>query len=267
MATIVLDKCFLQAASWKAICDLAANNDLVLTGSLFYELLSGDQEARRRVFAKLPRTENPVHLIDNVSSLLAHEGETNTPAGDILAHTLALRYRFNARLREAGYQLPQEALDGVRENEELTRRLVESYVKRTNAVTEMFSLVASGSDDDRLAALAEIEVEIVDSRNVIRFYRSLEDDALPPADLITEDWATFRFYQTALLFSLYTVYRHRGPVPLPLSAKEFERLEHDVHDHIALCVGVLAGGLATNERKLQRWFSLLNPSGTLISSY
>jgi hypothetical protein len=266
MATIVLDKCFLQAASWKAICDLAENNDLVLTGSLFHELLSGDQEARRRVFAKLPRTDNPVHLIDNVSSLLAHESETHTPAGDILAHTLDLRYRFNARLKEPGYQLPQEALDGVVEDEEMTRRLVESYAARTNAIADMFSRVTSGSDNDRQIALADIEAEIADPKKVLRFYRSLDDDDLPPADLITEDWATFRFYQTALLFSLHTIFRHRGPVPLPLSAKEFERLEHDVHDHMALCIGVLGGGLATNERKLQRWFSLLNPSGTLISS-
>jgi len=266
MATIVLDKCYLQAASWKVICDLAKDNDLVVTGSLFHELLSGDQEARRRVFAKLPRTYNPVRLIDNLSSLLAHEGETHTPAGNILTHTLDLNYEFNAELKEPGYLLPQEALDGVMENEEQTCRLVDSYIRRTNAVAEMFTQVTSGSDDDRLIALAEIEGEIADPRNVLRFYRSLDNDELPPANLITEDWATFRFYQTALLFSLHTLYRHRGPVPLPLSAKEFDRLEHDVHDHMALCLGILGGGLATNELKLQRWFSLLNPSGTLISS-
>lgn len=207
--------------------------------------------ARRRVSAKLPRTDNPVHLIDNVSSLLAHEGETHTRVGDIFAHTLDLRYRFNARLKEPGYQLPQEALDGVVENEELTRRVVESYVERTKAVADIFSRVTNGSDNDRLIALAEIEAEIADPKNVLRFYRSLDDDELPPADLLTEDWATFRFYQTALLFSLRTIFRHRGPVPLPLSAKDFERLEHDVHDHVALCVGVLGGGLATNGRKLQ----------------
>lgn len=266
MASIVIDKCFLQAASWKVICDLAENNDLILTGSLFHELLSGDPEARRRIFAKLPRTDNPVHLIDNVSSLLAHEDETHTPAGHILAHTLDLRYRFNAGLKEPGYELPQEALDGVTENEEQTRRLVYSYLERTNSVADMFSRVTTGSDSDRFIALAEIEAEIADPSNVLQFYRSLGDCELPPADLVTKDWATFRFYQTAILFSLHTIHRHRGPVPVPLSAKEFERLEHDVHDHMALCIGVLAGGLATNERKLQRWFSLLNPQGTLISS-
>lgn len=266
MATIVLDKCFLQAASWQTICDLAKTNELILTGSLFHELLSGDPEARRRVFAKFPRADNPVHLVDNVSSLLAHEGETHTPAGNVLAHALDLRYRFNPSLRESEYQLPQEAIEGVKENEEQTSQLVESYLKRTNAVAEMFARVTVGSDGERQAALAEIEAEIADPENVMRFYRSLGDSELPPADLITIDWATFRFYQTALLFSLHTIHRHRGPIPLPLSTREFDRLEHDVHDHMALCIGILAGGLATDERKLQRWFRLLCPQGVLVSS-
>lgn len=132
------------------------------------------------MFAKLPRTDNPVHLIDNVSSLLAHEDEAHTPAGDILAHTLDLRYRFNAGLMEPGYELPQEVLDGVAENDEQTRRLVDSYVERTNAVTDMFSRVTTGSDSDRLVAFAEIEAEIANPGNVLRFYRSLDDCDLPP---------------------------------------------------------------------------------------
>lgn len=263
---MVLDKCFLQAASWQTICELAEQYDLIVTGSLFHELLSGDQEARRRVFAKLPRSDDPVRLLDNVSSLLAYEERTHSPAGSILDHTLDLSFRFNPRLKEAGYELPREALEGVADNERLTRRLVDSYVDRTNAVADMFHLVATGSDSDRLAALAEIEREIADPENVLKFYRSIGDPKLPPPDLLTKDWATFRFYQTALLFSLHTLHRHKGPIPLPLSDKEFERLEHDVHDHIVLCAGILAGGLATNERKLKNWYALLSPNGTIISS-
>jgi hypothetical protein len=266
MTSIVLDKCYLQSASWKTICELAENNDLIITGSLFHELLSGDQEARRKVFAKLPRTDNPVHLLDNVSSLLTYEDQTHSPAGNILAHTLELRYKFNPGLREVGYELPPETLDAVAENEELTRRLVESYVARTNAIVDVFHRVTTGSDADRLAALTEIEVEIAVPENVLSFYRSLDDPALPPAELVTEEWATFRFYQTALLFSLHAIHRYRGAVPLPLSGKEFERLEHDVHDHMALCTGILAGGLATNELKLKRWYTLLSLQGGLVST-
>jgi len=266
MAAIVLDKCFLQAASWQAICGLAECHDLIITGSLFHELLTGDQEARRKVFAKLPRHDNPVRLLDNVSPLLTHEDKTHTPAGNILDHTTNLAFRFNPRLMETGYELPPDVLEAVADNEERTRRLVESYVSRTNAVVDMFHRVTTGSDKDRLVALAEIEKEISDPKNVLIFYRSLGDPKLPPPDLISPDWATFRFYQTGLLFSLHTIHRHRGSVPVPLSAREFQRLEHDVHDHMALCTGILAGGLATNEKKLKDWCALLSPEALVISS-
>jgi hypothetical protein len=266
MGVIALDKCFLQAASWQTICGLAEHHDLIVTGSLFHELLTGDPGARRRVFAKLPRRDNPVSLLDNMSSLLAHEDQTHTPARNILEHTIDISFRFNARLKEYGYELPQDTLEAVAENEELTRRLVDSYVERTNAVVDMFCRVTAGSDKERLAALAEIEEEISQPENVLAFYRAIDDPKLPPADLLTTDWATFRFYQTSLLFSLRTIHRHRGPIPAPLSAKEFERLEHDVHDHIALCAGILAGGLATNEIKLKEWCALLSPETLQISS-
>lgn len=266
MAAIVLDKCFLQAASWQTVCGLAERHDLIITGSLFHELLTGDQDARRRVFSKLPRRNNPAHLLDNLSALLAHEEKTHTPAGNITGHALDITFRFNPLLTEKEYKIPSDALEAIAENEATTLRLVESYVARTNGVVEMFHQVTKGSDSHRLASLAEIEAEIADPESTLTFYRSIGDPELPPANLLAPDWATFRFYQTSLLFSLHTIHRHRGPVPLPLTAKEFQRLEHDVHDQIALCTGILAGGLATNEKKLKKWFTLLSPEALLITS-
>lgn len=81
MAAIVFDKCFLQTASWQAICGIAERHDLLISGSLFHELLTGNQEARRKVFAKLPRQDSPVLLIDSVCSLLSHEDNTHTSGG------------------------------------------------------------------------------------------------------------------------------------------------------------------------------------------
>lgn len=197
MAVIVLDKCFLQAASWQTVCKLAEDHDLVVTGSLFHELLTGDQEARRRVFAKFPRRDNPVRLLDNVSSLLTHEDKTHTPAGDILNHTVGISFRFNPRLKEAGYELPKDALDAVGDNNERTRHLVEFYVARTNAVVDMFHLVTTGSDKERLASLAEIEQEIADPTNVITFYRSIGDPKLPSSDLLTPNGQPSGFIKRA----------------------------------------------------------------------
>lgn len=266
MGIVVLDKCFLQAASWQAVCGLADHHDLIVTSSLFHEILTGDPDARRRVFAKLPRRDNPVRLLDNLSSLLAHEDQTHTPARNILEHTIDIAFRFNPSLKEPGYELPQDTIDAIAENEELTSRLVDSYIERTNTVVDMFHRVTTDSDSERLIALAEIEEEISQSESVLIFYRSIGDPALPPAELLTTDWATFRFYQTSLLFSLHTIHRHRGPIPATLSTREFERLEHDVHDHIALCSGIMAGGLATNEIKLKKWCALLSPETLLVSS-
>lgn len=265
MTAIVLDKCYLQAASWEAVCKLAEANDLIFTGSLLCELLSGDQKVRRKAFAKLPRVENPVRLIENISSILSHEIETHTPAGDILRYALDFRFKFNDSLLRAGDELPHEARLAVEEYGAQICRFIEFYVERTNSVVHMFSRVTVGSDKNRLIALSEIETEICDPENIIKFYHALDDRALPPSRLITADWATFRFYQTLLLFSLHTVHRHRGAVPLPLSVAEINRIEHDVHDQIGLCLGVLAGGLATNEKKLKKWFKMLCPHGKLIS--
>lgn len=266
MGAIVLDKCFLQAATWQKVCSLADEHDLILTGSLFYELLSGSDSARARVFSKLPRRDNPAHLLDNLTSLLGHEDKHHTPALNVLDHTISISYRFNPSLRAQEYELPQDAREALGENEQTTRKLVHSYVERTNAVVEMFHRVTSGSDNSRLSALAEIEKEISLPSSVLTFYGSIGDPKLPPIELLTPHWTTFRFYQTSLLFSLHTIHRHRGPIPKPLSDREFERLEHDVHDAVTLCAGIVAGGLATEERKLQHWWRLLHPQGLLVSS-
>ena len=265
MSAIVLDKCFLQAAPWQQVCALAEEHDLILTGSLFYELLTGTEKDRARAFAKLPRKENPVHLLDNVSSLLKFEDEHHAPARDILSHTIQIRYRFNPGLIGQQYELPEEAKAALKEKEQLTHRLVDSYVARTNAVVDMFHRVTKGSDHSRNVALREIEAELAEPDNVIAFYRSIDDPKLPPADLLTPEWTTFRFYQTSLIFSLHTIHRHRGPIPVPLTSREFDRLEHDVHDAMALCTGLLANGLATNERKLIGWWKLLSAGGILVS--
>lgn len=107
-------------------------------------------------------------------------------------------------MKENGYELPPDVPEAVAENEARTRRLVESYVARTNAVVEMFHPVTTGSDKGRLVALAETEKEISDLESVLTIYRSLRDHKLPPADILTPGWATFRFCQTSLLSSLCT---------------------------------------------------------------
>lgn len=67
-----------------------------------------------------------------------------------------------------------------------------------------------------------------------------------------------------MLFALNLYVRHQGRLKEQLTPKGWVRLEHDVHDAQILALGVLEGALATSELKLQRWFSLLRPSGKVF---
>jgi hypothetical protein len=101
----------------------------------------------------------------------------------------------------------------------------------------------------------------------LKFYGSLETPAgerpLPPAKIVTEDWALLRWQQIQLLFALDAYCRYGGRVPETLSGKAYEKVEHDVLDAHYLLLGVLEGSFATREKKLQKWFGLLRPDGLL----
>jgi len=263
---VVLDKSFLQSASVERIRRIAATTSLVMTDALFYELLTTDALTRARCFAKFPQIENPIRIVGHIGPMLLHEQRTNTKARDFLSYEITERYRFNRNLCEPSYQLPEDALQHTNEETDHTNGSVERFVSRTEAAISFFPLVVQGSDSARIEALNAYERELASSETVLNFYRSIDDPNLPPHALLTEQWATFRLYQISLLFSLHTLHRHRGPVPSSISTREFVRLEHDVHDANMLLTAAMAGGFATKENKLMRWWQLLFPSKPLYSS-
>jgi hypothetical protein len=89
---VVLDKSFLQAASSSAIQKLAGSYRLVISWALFYELLTCDMRGRRGCFSKLPKTENPVELVENIGKLMKLEINTHQPAGKPSSHKEDIRY-------------------------------------------------------------------------------------------------------------------------------------------------------------------------------
>jgi hypothetical protein len=262
---IVLDKSYLQSVSAQRIRELSVSAELVMTDALFYELLTTDAVTRARCFAKFPATENPVRIVGHIGPMLLHEKSTNTKSMDFLSYEIAERYRFNKALCDVDYQMPQDAVEHTKEETDHIHGSIERFVSRTEAAISIFPLVMEGSDSARLEALYEYERDVATPENILTLYRNIDDPALPPHSLLTEDWATFRLYQISLLFSLHTLHRHRGPVPSNISAREFVRLEHDVHDSGMLLTAAMAGGLATKEAKLLRWWQLLFPTKPFYS--
>lgn len=263
---IVLDKSYLQGVSTQRIQDLCASKSMIMTDALFYELLTAKPAERAQCFAKFPDVENPVSVVGHIGPMLLHEKNTHTKTLDFLSYKINERFKFNRGLCQLDYQLPEEALKHTQEESKRVCDSVETFVRRTLTATSVFPLVTEGSDSSRLKALERYERDIAMPENVLLFYKSVNDSALPPHWLLTEDWATFRMYQISLLFSLHTLHRHRGPVPEPMSNREFTRLEHDVHDSDMMLTAAMAGGLATKEAKLIQWWQLLFPGKELYVS-
>ena len=262
---VVLDKNFLQGANRARVLALAESHELLLPAALFHELLTTDPDARRKCFAKLPQTDNPVVLVDHVGRLIAHEIESGLPSGRPSTHRIDLRFRFNHRLVESDYKLPEEAQSAVREQIEEVQGDIERLIGLSETVPSLFPGLLSGTTQAQAAAKADAEASIGNLGDILTFYNDMEPAQMTPAgpeihgDL--DQWAHLRWLQVLILFAVDLHVRYKGRLREELSAGVMERLEHDVHDGQILALGALEGAIATQDKKLLRWWPILCPNG------
>lgn len=265
--TVVLDKSFLQGSKAATIRELAKSHRLLMSDALFYELIS-DSKGRALCFAKFPKKENPVDLIGDPGRLLRLEVQTHTPCGKPSDHCENIRFQFNDALLRDDYHLPPDMAATVLEHTEELRSDVASYLDTVRLTPTFFPDILKGNDASRAIARKEAERAVAEETDdLLGFYRLLTsppgEPSLPPADIVTPDWALFRWVQVKLLFALDVYCRYSGKMPEPLSEQVYERFEHDVLDAQYLILGLLEGAFATREKKLQKWWYLLSPTGTL----
>ena len=264
---IILDKCFLQGTSAARIRELAASRRLVVSDALFYELLTSDEPARSRCFGKFPPVENPVDLVSHIGPLMRLEMETHRPSGSPSTHRENWRFQFNPALVTSDYEVPESGRVAIEEHSQELRSDVLSFIERARLTPTFFPNLLEGSQPERKQARADAESAIADPGSLLPFYSSLEppegEKPLPPAHLVSEEWALYRWLQVHMLFGVDLYVRYAGRIPQTLSTNIFEKLEHDVLDAQVLMLGCLEGAFATRERKLQRWWRLLCPTGEL----
>jgi hypothetical protein len=265
--SVVLDKSFLQGSKASAIHEMSDSHRLLMSEALFYELLS-DAEDRALCFAKFPNRENPVELIGHPGAMLRRELDTHRPCGKPSLHCEKIRFQFNVGLSRDDYEFPPDSAATVLEQTEELRSDVLSYLEAIRLTPTFFPNLLDGSDASRALARQEAERAIAqETEALLGFYRLLTpppgERPLPPAELITPEWALFRWLQVKLLFALDVYCRYSGKMPEPLSPKVHQRLEHDVLDAQYLILGLLEGAFATKEKKLKNWWRLLNSEGTL----
>jgi hypothetical protein len=76
-------------------------------------------------------------------------------------------------------------------------------------------------------------------------------------------WITYRWFQVYELFAIDLRYRYETFETITNTPKALEKLRHDILDAKYLILATLEGGFATKEKKLVRWWRLLQPEGCL----
>lgn len=238
-----------------------------MSEALLYELLSKPADYKT-CFCKFPAVDNPVDIVLHVGGYLKKEMEGRCPAPRPSSRIHEVRFRFNPRLLDADYVLPDEAATEIaRQRQELLAD-VQTLKERALGMADFFPDVFIGNNRVIGAARKEAEVLIAQPTSLLDFYAQLRAPKgmrrFPPRRLLTEKWAIYRHLQVQFLFALDLYARFGTALAEPMSAEKEEEIEHDVLDAQYMLVGVLEGAFATNERKLQRWFRLLRPDGLLL---
>lgn len=267
---LVLDKCFLQGVSKEVMAPLSERYQLIVTGPLFYELLTCEPRARISCFAKFPLQTNPVILVDHIGTLMRRELGTLSPAGKPSTNRLKFDFQFNPKLLDSEYRMPLEAERALsHQSLELNSDIYE-LIELSKTAENMYGPLLRGTQEAQSQARVAAEKLIADCSKVVEFYGELEPPhpsvRYPPKHLVGPDWAVIRWLQAKMLFSLDLHIRYRGRVDEMLTGNVLEKLEHDLHDMQHFALAMLEGAFATNEKKLQQWWRLLMPGKDLIST-
>lgn len=265
---VVLDKSFLQGAPAAAIQKLASSHRIVISWVLLYELLTCDTRGRRGCFSKLPKTENPVELVDHFGKLLKIEIDTHRPAGKPSSHKENIRFIFNPNLLTDDYQMPWDTQEVINEQTDTLQFNIEKFITISQLIPESFPNLLSGTDKERADARHSAERIITDKAALLSFYAKMQSPdpniSFPPHNLLDESWATYRWLQVHMLFRIDIFVRYAGNIPTQLTPNISNKIEHDLLDAEVLMLGCLEGALATREKKLIHWWHLLCPDGELF---
>lgn len=267
---LILDKCFLEGVSKSHLLELSNKYQLIVSGPLFYEMLTTRSTSRVRCFRKLLSNRNPVLLVEHIGILLRKEIEYSSPAGKPSNNRINIDFEFNSKLLEVDYQLPIESARAIdHQSLELQSELYQ-IIELSKMSESLFGPLLTGTQEEQDRAKQNAEMLISNHDEIRNFFGALEspDPSLPypSAQNMDSSWAFFRWLQVKMLFALDIHLRYQGKVDEMLTAGVLDRLEHDLHDMQHLTLGLLEGAFATNEKKLQRWWKLLLPSGDLLST-
>ena len=258
---VVLDKSFLDAVSSPQLqYHVQQGITFGVTDVLMYELMrKSNDDHRRRSLYKLSDVQGLV-LLPGVGEMFRAEGKYRKPALSVLR---ARRLKITPGSESSDVPFSMTASE-MRVTEERTAQLQNEKVPKIieiwlNDLGSMPALKDTPQAElpEKLAAL---EHEILEDRGSMRqFYANHILPPFPPASLIDERWACFRWIQVHLLAGLDFFRRHSGNFD-----PNREKVMHELLDLDYTITALLVGGLASCEKRIVERFRFLRPGGVTL---
>lgn len=274
MAHIVLDKSYLEGASPDQIISLCDEHTVMMPEVLFYELTTTNEASMRNCFNKFPDRDNPVELIPKIGSLLKYEWEMHKSCVPLYERRERITFRFNKRLREGRYQFQGKQLKAKESEMQLVDNKTRDFFDRAMIAQDAFyphlSNLQSVDYSDAINAIKEqISTNEDEVRKIYRRMFSGNVESKPPikSSDLNSNWATFRWVQVRMIYSLDLLLRYQGQLPTPPTQKFWCTIEHEMLDAEYVMLACLALGLASNETKglLVSCYKRLCPEGELLT--
>jgi hypothetical protein len=257
---VVLDKSFLDAVSSPQLqYHVQQGITFGVTDVLMYELMrkSNDDQRKRSLF-KLSDVQGLV-LLPGVGQMFRAEGKYRKPALSIL-RARRLKITPGSESSEEPFSMTASEMCATEERTaELQKRVPEIIEIWLDDLGSMPTL--KGVPQSELPEkLAVLEREILeDPESMRQFYENHRLPPFPPANLIDERWAYFRWIQVYLLAGLDFFHRHGGH-----SDPNREKVMNELLDLDYTITALLVGGLASCEKRIVQRFKFLRPGGTTL---
>lgn len=259
---VVIDKSFLQGAPKDILESLFKNQRVLMTSVNFLELLTTSATERARCFKKLPKSENPVALVEPLDLILRWEVENQQPLSNIDHVIRREQFHFNSGLDNENFQMEEEQTNYT---EYLKRRVAtqaKEFAEHCSIIPFRFPEIKNCRPGDSLIKIKEIQKRVsTDPEFVRELYSGRLEDTWPPPTDIDERWALFRWIQIGVLAAL-DYFRKYGEREMRL---ETTKIENEYLDLEYCLIGCLVGSIATRDKRMAKRFLAICPSGGVIS--
>ncbi|MDP2863121.1 MAG: hypothetical protein Q8N95_10050 [Desulfobacterales bacterium] len=259
---VVLDKSYLRGAGRKKVSALCESHNVLMPESLFFELLTTKEDKDRAIcFGNLPNTANPVILVQGISSMFSFEIGKKLPIKDVKDMCIDVPYIFNKHLKHLDFKYTCEQRQTLLEWQKDVASRIEGFKEKSACVSGWFPGLKGYKPGMDPKHINEAKLLICEDLSVVReIYKTIRPSTFPEAEILTEEWALFRYLQVHVFAALEYVRLFGDGNSTAISGK----IENEILDLDYCVTALLVGALASHDMSLIEKFKRIRPTGIVI---